>query len=60
MQEGLNLPDSDWRKVKEPADDKPENEIRKFREAIDIFLRFLLGEGGDSCPAVIGIEPVAS
>lgn len=46
------LPDDSWMKIRIPEDANPENEIHKFREAIDIFCRFLAGEGRDNCNAV--------
>jgi hypothetical protein len=55
-QKKTSLSDNDWRKIRVPEDGKPENEIYKFREAIDIFTRFLAGNGRDNCNAVKEIE----
>lgn len=53
------LPDDDWMKVRVPEDADPKNEIHKFREAINIFLRFLAGESRDNCNAVKDIRLAA-
>lgn len=50
------LPDDDWAKIRVPEDSNPKNEINKFREAIDIFMRFQAGEGRDNCNSVVTIE----
>ncbi len=52
------LDDSHWYKIRVPEDSKPENEINRFREAINIFMRFLAGEGRDNCEAVKDIKRV--
>lgn len=46
------LGDEDWAKIRIPECGDPRQEIRKFREAIDIFFRFMAGEGRDNCIAV--------
>ncbi len=55
-QKGQNLSDLDWFKVRIKEDTEVENEIHKFREAINIFMRFLAGEGRDNCTQVKAIE----
>ncbi|HEY4511661.1 MAG TPA: hypothetical protein VJH55_02360 [Candidatus Paceibacterota bacterium] len=57
-QKTQNLKDGDWQKIKVPADNDPRNEVNKFREAINIFMRFMTGEGRDNCLAVKDIRPV--
>lgn len=57
-QKGKVLDDDDWRKVRVPEDSDPKNEIHKFREAVDLFFRFLAGEGRDNCNQVKSIELV--
>ena len=58
-QKAHQLPDDCWHKVHVPEDSNPENEIHKFREAINIFFRFSAGEGRDNCLAVKEISMVA-
>jgi hypothetical protein len=55
-QKGKKLDEDDPYRIRVPEDGKPENEIHKFREAIDLFMRFLAGDGRDNCPAVEAIE----
>ncbi|TAK57086.1 hypothetical protein EPO17_02900 [Patescibacteria group bacterium] len=57
-QKSQKIAEDDWRKIRVPEDAKPENEIHKFREAIDLFCRFQAGEGRDNCNAVKDISPL--
>ena len=49
------VPD-DWSKIRVPEDAKPENEIHKFREAINLFFRYLADGMRDNCLCVKSIE----
>ena len=59
QQKGLDLPDTDWRKVRLPESDNPEHEPAKVEEAVNIFMRFVTDEGSDNCPAVQSIERIS-
>lgn len=43
----------DWATIKKTANDPPE---QQFREAVNIFMRFMAGEGRDNCLQVTKIE----
>ncbi|MBC7981591.1 hypothetical protein H7X65_00775 [Candidatus Parcubacteria bacterium] len=45
--------DGDWMQIK-AREDAPH--IQQFREALNIFMRFLAGEGRDNCNQVVSIE----
>jgi hypothetical protein len=53
-------PEDDWMKIRVPESGDATQEINKFREAINIFMRFLVGLGADNCLAVKHIEPFAA
>ena len=58
-QKGLEIADDDWAKVREPESDDPAREIHKFREAIDLFMRFLAEGSRDNCLVVKDIVAIA-
>ena len=55
-QKGQNISDVDWSKVRIKEDREAENEIHKFREAINIFMRFLVCGNRNTCTQVKEIE----
>jgi hypothetical protein len=50
------LRDDDWRKIRVPADANPANEIHKFREALNLFMRYSAGDGASNCDVVKDIQ----
>ena len=49
----VNPPDNNsWWKIRVKEDNEPKNEIHKVREAVNLFFRFMAGEGRDNCLCV--------